>query len=105
MDTCSIGLKRGDLVKVLDHNLKDYKWTVGHVGSILCQAHVRDFDLLHHRKKMTPPPPLKPGWWVVSVEHSKAKGGHAFAGLPEEYLAPHACTDRCPEHKCRAGTG
>jgi hypothetical protein len=61
-----------------------------------------DFDILHfprHREI----PPIHLGWWVVSVEHPKAKGGCAYAALPEEHLAPHACTSRCPRHLCQAG--
>ena len=103
MVSCPIGLKRGDLVKVLDHNLKGYEWTIGQVGSILSKCRDRDFSRLHRSKE--PAPPLKPGWWVVAVDSKVAHGGCAFAGLPEEHLAPHACTDRCKEHPGRMWTG
>lgn len=106
MDNCAVGqgLKRGDLVKVLNHNLKGYEWTVNQVGPIFCQSHKKDFDGLHKHQK-DDIPPLKPGWWVIAIDHKEAKGGFALATLPEEHLAPHACTDRCKEHPGRMWTG
>lgn len=99
-------MKRGELVKVLPHELPGYQWTIDSIGSILCAAHVKDFDKVHTvRPELIITPPLWPGWWIVSVSHPVAKGGYAYALLPEEHLAPHACTDRCPEHLCKAGTG
>lgn len=102
MNSCSIGLKRGDMVRVLYHAFKGFEWTIGQVGSILCQCHERDFDTLHNRRNR---PPLKPGWWVVAVDSKTAKGGFALAGLPGEYLAPHACTSKCKPHLGRSWTG
>ena len=92
-------MKRGDLVRVMDHNLPGYGWTIGQVGSILCADHAADFDVMH--TSQVERPPVREDWWIVSVSHPKAKGGYAFAALPEERLAPHACTDRCSEHLCR----
>ena len=101
--TGAICVKRGELVKVLPHKLPGYQWTINAIGSILCAAHIKDFDRIH--SKNATEPPLWPGWWVVSVSTDKAKGGYAYAALPEEHLAPHACTDRCPEHLCKVGAG
>lgn len=93
------GLKRGDLVKVTDRRMQGYEWTIGKVGSIVCASHVASFDRLHHPEQTAPA--YREGWWVVSVCSDTAKGGYALACLPEEHLAPHACTERCPEqHKC-----
>lgn len=95
----------GDLVTILPHHLEGYGWTVGAVGSIKSPAHERDFDVRSIPKHLRPQhtPPIKLGWWIVSVEQPKAKGGFAFAALPEKHLAPHACTERCPKHPCQAG--
>lgn len=99
-------MKRGELVKVLPHKLPSRQWTIDSIGSVLCTAHIKGFDRIHvHRPEFITVPPLWPGWWIVSISTDRAKGGYAFALLPEEHLAPHACTDRCPEHLCKAGTG
>lgn len=96
-------MKRGELVKVLPHKLPRYEWTINRIGSVLGPTHQADFDILHMRNRIAPP--IKPGWWTVSVEHPYAKGGYAFASLPEEHLAPHACTEKCKPHLCKAATG
>jgi hypothetical protein len=98
-------IQPGDMVRISEHRLRGYEWTVGAVGSVKLQAHVRDFDARHIPKarREANTPPLRPGWWVVSVEHRRAKGGFALATLPEECLAPHACTARCPKHLCMLG--
>lgn len=96
-------MRRGDMVTVLPHHLPGYAWTVGAVGSIYAASHTCDFDRLHHPKRE--PPSVKPGWWVVAVCHAQTKGGAALAQLPEEHLAPHACTERCPKHACKLITG
>jgi hypothetical protein len=99
-------MKRGKLVKVLPHKLPGRQWTIHSIGSIVCAAHIKDFDVVHmHNRRDSDIPPLWPGWWIVSVSTAKARGGYAFALLPEEHLAPHACTERCPKHLCQMGTG
>ncbi len=105
LNSCQIGLNRGDMVLILKHHIQGCKWTVGKIGSILCPSHTRSYDVLHRRSGKPNIPPVKAGWYTVSIEHPYAKGGFAFAALPEEHLAPHACTERCPVHLCRQATG
>ena len=92
-------LERGDLVRVLDHQLPGFRWTVGKIGSVYCSSHIAPFDRLHNPAQKTPR--IREGWWVVAVCSDTAKGGYALAALPEECLAPHACTERCPAHECQ----
>lgn len=105
MNNCQIGLKHGDMVKILKHHIQGYEWTVGRVGSILCPSYEKSVDILHGRRGKQYVPPVRIGWYTVSIEHPYAKGGFAFAALPQEHLAPHACTDRCKPHLCRQATG
>lgn len=86
----------GDLIRVMEHNLDGYAWTIGMVGAIQSPAYEADFDLL--KESATPRPAVRSGWWIVNVEHRRARGGFATATLPEEVLAPHGCTTRCGTH-------
>lgn len=95
------GLAIGDLVRVMDHHLEGHIWTVGMVGCIVSQAHEQDFSALWGGHV----PIVKSGWWTVSVDHMVAKGGFAFAVLPEEILAPHACASECDKHPCQGWRG
>ncbi len=98
-------IKVGDLVRVSQHPFKGYEWTTGAVGCIKGPAHERDFDTrsVPKKRRVAATPPIKPDWWIVSVDHSKAKGGYALAVLPTINLAPHACTSRCEAHRCQLG--
>lgn len=98
-------LNRGDMILVLEHHIPGYEWTVGKIGSILCPSHTKSVDILHGKRGKVDMPPIKPGWYVVSIEHPEAKGGYSFASLPQEHLAPHTCTGRCGVHLCRQATG
>jgi len=99
------GPSRGDLIEVLEHHLPGLSWTVGKVGAIRTEAHEQDFDVRDTRRnvegKRVGVPPIERGWWTVSIEHDKAKGGFAYVTLPSEFLGPHACTHRCGKHLCR----
>lgn len=101
---------RGDLVQVMEHSLEGYAWTVGQVGSVIAQAHTQPFSVLAGGRVEVGScslsdsrPPVKQGWYIVSVDHDRAKRGYAYATLPETILAPHACTSRCGKHLCQAG--
>ena len=89
-------IQEGDMVEVMAHPMIGLQWTIGQVGIIQGTAHQGDFAKEWTRIK----PVVREGWWIVSVENSGAKGGFAFAALPEEHLAPHACTTNCPKHLC-----
>lgn len=93
----SIPISTGGLVRIMEHHLEGYEWTVGAVGCIVAPAHERD----HSWWEAAAPPPIKVGWWTVSVEHKTAKGGYAYATLPEAALAPHGCTEDCGKHLCQ----
>lgn len=99
------GPSRGDLIEVLEHHLPGLAWTVGRVGAIVTESHVKDFDARDARKdaegKRYGIPAIKPGWWTVSVEHDKARRGYAYATLPSNVLGPHACNHNCGKHLCR----
>lgn len=103
-------MRRGDLVRVMEHSLAGYAWTVGKIGSIVAQAHTQPFSVLAGRRievggrtLSDSKPPIREGWYIVSVEHDRAKRGYAYATLPETILAPHTCTSRCGKHLCQAG--
>ncbi len=103
-------MNRGELVTILPHSMSSYGWTVGKVGSIVGPAHTQSFTVLAggrielgNHSLSGSRPPVKEGWHIVSVEHDRAKGGYAYATLPEEHLAPHTCTSRCGKHLCQAG--
>lgn len=91
----------GELVQVSGHKLKGYEWTCWSTGVIKSAAHERDFSVID--QALTSIPPRKIGWWTVSVDNPRAKGGYAFALLPEMLLSPHTCTSRCPTHPCLLG--
>ena len=87
----------GDIIEVMPHTLSGLEWTKGAIGVIRGPSHEPGFHIMPR----TPiPSGIKVGWWVVSLENSRAKGGYALASLPDKYLAPHACTSRCPQHLC-----
>lgn len=94
-------MNRGDIISVMPHHIKGYDWTIGQVGVILGPTHTENIDNRHlnvSARAKVKLPPVKEGWYVVSLTHSVAKGGYAYADLPEEFLSPHACTVNCPRH-------
>lgn len=101
---------RGELVRVMEHSLEGYAWTVGKVGSVVSMAHTQSFSVLAGGRievggslLSDSQPPVKQGWYIVSVDHDRAKRGYAYATLPETALSPHACTSRCGKHLCQLG--
>jgi len=89
-------IQEGDMIDVMEHLLHGREWTIGHVGIVQGPAHIQDFAKEWTNIK----PVVREGWWIVSVENRAAKRGYAFATLPGEHLAPHACTSSCPKHLC-----
>ena len=94
--------KIGEMVQVsMLSNLAGYEWAQGAVGVIHSATHTKDFSIIDTGRLARPP--IREGMWNVSVDDPRAKGGYAFAVLPEELLSPHACTSRCPKHPCLLG--
>lgn len=87
----------GELVDVMEHRIEGYEWTCGHIGSIIGPAHILK-DNFYAKEWSMKEPPIWPYMWVVQVESDTAKGGYAYANLPEKHLGPHACTTNCPPH-------
>ncbi len=94
-------MERGDIIKVSNHVIKGKTWTRGHVGVILGPSHTKGIDNRDIKREYQKPlPPIKRGWWIVSVENDRAKGGYAYISLPTRVLKKHKCTDKCPRHLC-----
>lgn len=93
----------GDLVDIMTHHISGSEWTSGKVGVIKKPALALDKGQHYSKDDAGKIPPTKLGWWIVSVNSPTAKGGYAFAALPEKHLGPHSCTVSCPVHPCQGG--
>lgn len=87
-------MKIGEVIRVMEHDIEGLRWTIGQVGYIKSPSHTEDFDNNYPGEPVSIPE-VKPGYWLVSLGHNRAKGGYAYASLPEHLLPPHACTERC----------
>ena len=94
-------MKRGDMVRVSNHVLRGKTWTRGHVGIVLGPTYTKLVDNRDVKKESQKSlPPIKKGWWTISIENDRAKGGYVYISLPSKVLKKHKCTDGCPKHLC-----
>ena len=94
----------GDLVQISVPNGEEEdtgrRWVNGRVGMLKSIAHVRDFSLQGGNLR----PEVDLEYFIVVVDHDKAKGEYALARVPIAWMRPHSCNGTCPSiHSCLLG--